>query len=157
MAILHWQPFSEIDTLRQQMERLFEDVADPNAQNGVTFRPAIELKDTEKALVLKAQLPGVNADSLDITVTRESVTLQGERQYEKTDKSEGFYRSEFHYGKLKRVIGLPVAVQQDNVEADYTDGVLTLTLPKVIDQAKKAVKISLGNPQLTDDNTADQG
>ncbi|MEM8637488.1 MAG: Hsp20/alpha crystallin family protein [Cyanobacteria bacterium P01_G01_bin.54] len=157
MAILHWQPFSEIDTLRRQMERLFEDVSDPTAQTGISFQPAIELKDTENTLVLKAQLPGINPDDFEITVTREHVTLQGERKYEKNTESEGLYRSEFRYGQLKRVIGLPVAVQQDKVEADYTHGVLTLNLPKVIDQAKKAVKINLGNPQLTDHPVADQG
>lgn len=154
MAILHWQPLSEIDTFRRQMDRLFNEVYTSNSQAAVVFKPAIELKDTEAALILKAQVPGINPDQLDITVTRDSVTIQGDRQQQKTSEAEGIHYSEFRYGQLKRIVGLPVEVQQDHVTADYTDGVLTLTLPKVIDQAQKSVKVSL-NSRLSDEQQAD--
>ncbi|NEO88511.1 MAG: Hsp20/alpha crystallin family protein, partial [Spirulina sp. SIO3F2] len=153
-SIIHWQPLSEIDTFRRQMDRLFNEVYSNSTQSPVTYKPAIELKDNEHDLVLKAQVPGINPDALDITVTRDSVTIQGNRKSEKTSESEGIHYSEFRYGQLKRVVGLPAEVQQDQVTADYTDGVLTLTLPKVVDDAQKSVKVSLNN-HLSDAHPTD--
>lgn len=148
MAIIHWQPISEIETFRRQMDRLFDEVSGLSTQSTIAFKPAIEIHDTENTLVLKAQLPGIDPEALDITVTQEEVIIQGERKYEQASKEGGVHRSEFRYGQFKRVLALPVEVQQEAVTADYTHGVLTLTLPKVVNQAKKPVKVSLSKPAI---------
>ena len=92
---------------------------------------------------LKAQVPGINPDDLDVTVNRDSVTISGEYRHE--DKGDNSYGSEFQYGKFSRTIGLPVGIQQDQVQADYTGGILTLHLPKIEQAGKQKVKINLGS------------
>lgn len=153
MAIVHWQPFSEMESVRRQMDRLFDELTNGALSQPVAFKPAIELKDTETDLILKAQIPGMNADDLDVSVTRDSVTIQGERKYEQTSESEGVYRSEFRYGQFHRAIELPAPIEQEKVTADYTDGVLTLTLPKVQDKTRQAVKVNL-KPSVESRNDA---
>lgn len=93
-------------------------------------------------LELKAQVPGINPDDLDVTVNRDSVTISGEYRYE--DNGQNSYGSEFQYGKFSRTVGLPVGIQQDQVQADYTDGILTLQLPKIEQAANQKVKINFG-------------
>ena len=145
MALIRWQPWQEMESLRRQLDRVFDDLV-PTTRDGLTtstrtWAPAIELKATETDLVLRAELPGIKADDLDVQVTAEAVLISGEYRSEtKTEENHGF-RSEFRYGSFRRVVPLPVAVQNDRVNAEFDNGILTLTLPKV--EAPKAVKINL--------------
>ena len=144
MTLVRFQPFTEIDILHRQMDRLFDEVFDGISDREVSqTAPAIELKDTEEALVLNVQLPGIETKDLDIRVTRDTVSLKGERRREKKESDRGIYRSEFRYGEFKRVVKLPVPVQNDRISADYKDGILTLTLPKVEEAVNRVVKVSL--------------
>jgi len=149
MTLIRWQPWQEIDTLRRQFDDLFEELAPVGRLAGRTsngmWSPAIELKTTDNAVVLRAELPGIKVEDLDIQVSRENVAIAGEyKTEEKTeDKAHQIYRSEFRYGSFKRVIPLPATVQNDKVEASFKDGILTLSMPKVETEQPKIVKINV--------------
>lgn len=146
MLVRYWQPWREIESLRRQMDNVFDELTQ-TTNSEASWTPAVELKDDGDALVLRAQLPGMDAKDLDIQVTKEAVSLAGEHRHEEKTEKDGFFRSEFRYGKFQRVIPLPVAVQNDRVEAAYKDGVLSLTLPKVEEVRNKAVKINLAGTE----------
>lgn len=149
MAIVRWQPWQEFDVLRRQFDDLFDELVPVSRgtfkTNGPTWAPAIELKSTDEAIVLRAELPGIRAEDLDVQVTREAVAISGEYKSEtKTeDKEHQIHRSEFRYGSFHRVIPLPIAVQNDQVKAEFKDGILTLTLPRVEAEKPKVVKVNL--------------
>jgi HSP20 family protein len=142
MLVRYWQPWREIESIRRQMDSVFDELTQ-TTDNESSWTPAVELKDNGETLTLRAQLPGIDAKALDIQVTKEAVSLAGEHREEHKTEKDGFFRSEFRYGKFQRVIPLPVAVQNDKVEAAYKDGILSLTLPKVEEARNKAVKINL--------------
>lgn len=146
MLVRYWQPWREIETLRRQMDHVFDELTQTTNDES-SWTPAVELKDNGEALLLRAQLPGIDAKDLDIQVTKEAVSLSGEHRHSHKTQEDGFFRSEFRYGKFQRVIPLPVAVQNDRVAADYKDGVLSLTLPKVEEVRNKAVKINLAGAE----------
>ncbi len=141
--IRRFSPFSEIDTLHRQMNRLFDEITTWDNINPEVIKPAIELIDNENSLTLRAKIAGVNKKDLDITVTREEVKISGEYRHNHENKDKGYYVSEFSYGKFERTIQLPIAVQNDQVTADYTDGILTLNLPKVEEVKNKVFKVNL--------------
>jgi len=143
MALIRWQPFQEMETLRRQMDQMFDEMTALNRNSQATWQPAIELQDTEENVILRAEIPGIEGKDLDVRVTREAVAITGEHRYEKKAEEKGFFRSEFRYGKFGRVIPLPVAVQNDQVKADFTNGILTLTLPKVDAAKNRVVKLNL--------------
>ena len=141
MTLVRWNPWNEIDTL----QRLFEDTRVPSAlfeRVGVKVPPA-ELHETEHAIHLKLELPGIAAKDLDVQVTEKSVYISGERKSETKTEDKGTTKSEFYYGKFQRVIPLPAKVQNTNVTADYKDGILNLTLPKTEQEKNKVVKVNL--------------
>ncbi|NES85943.1 MAG: Hsp20/alpha crystallin family protein, partial [Moorea sp. SIO2B7] len=132
MTLIRFSPISEFESIRNQLDRIFDEFGSLSKSNyQTTWKPAVELLDNNESLILKASLPGIEAKDLDISVTRESVKIAGENHYENKSQENGYYHSEFHYGKFKRTISLPVPVQNDKVEAEYKNGILTLTLPKV--------------------------
>jgi HSP20 family protein len=143
MALVRWNPATDLDAFRRQMDRLFDEMTGDRALTPQWGQLPIELNDAGNNLELKAQVPGINPDDLDVTVNRDSVTISGEYRYE--DNGQNSYGSEFQYGKFSRSIGLPVGIQQDNVQADYTNGILTLHLPKIEQAANQKVKINLGS------------
>jgi HSP20 family protein len=145
MAIVRWAPFRELDTLRKEMDQMFDSFALDNGRNSwTTFAPAVELHETPEAVQLKAEIPGLEAKDLDIQVTAEAVSISGERKSETKTEEKGVVRSEFRYGKFSRVVPLPTRVQNDKVEAEYKDGILHLHLPKVEAEKNKVVKVNLG-------------
>ena len=145
MLMRSWQPFTEIETIRQQLDKVFDQRATARDKSEATWRPALELADTGDNFVLKAQLPGIDPKDIDVQVTREAISISGERRYENTDEKSGCVRSEFRYGKFHRVLPLPAPIQNDSVQAEYKDGILMLTLPKVTEARNKVVKINLAD------------
>ncbi len=146
MAIIRrFSPFSEIDTLHRQMNRLFDEITTWDNINSEIIKPPVELIDNENSLTLRAVIAGVDKKDIDISVTREQVKISGQYNRNNENKDKGYYVSEFNYGKFERTINLPVAVQNNQVKADYTDGILTLTLPKVEEVKNKVFKVSLDN------------
>jgi len=147
MALVRWQPFGEIETLQNEMNRLFNSVVPTgkfNYEMGSSFAPAAELEETQDAVLLKLEVPGLEAKDLDVEVTAEAVSIKGERREETKTEEKGVTRSEFRYGSFQRVIPLPTRVQNDKVEAEYKNGILHLNLPKAEEEKNKVVKLNLG-------------
>jgi HSP20 family protein len=154
MLMRSWQPFAEIETIRQQLDKAFDQLAATRDNSEATWMPAVEFVDAGDNFVLKAQLPGIDPKDVDIQVTREAISISGERRYENTDEKSGYVRSEFRYGKFHRVLTLPAHIQNDSVQAEYKDGILMLTLPKVTEARNKVVKINLAQIAGTPTNPA---
>lgn len=151
MALIRWEPFSEMSTLRRQMDRLFDDLLQARSDSpeftlssGYAWIPAVEVKETDAEVVLRAEIPGVDAKDLDVQVTQKAVAITGEHRHEKRSEEKGHLRSEFRYGKFQRVVPLPAQVQNDQVKARLQDGILTLNLPKVEVEQRKVVKVAIG-------------
>ncbi|MGK7943666.1 MAG: Hsp20/alpha crystallin family protein [Microcystaceae cyanobacterium] len=129
------------------MNRLFDDSVlsqwDWKELEGLSFTPAAEISETEDAVLLKLEVPGMKAKDLDIQVSKDTVSVTGERKVENHSEDKGATRSEFRYGKFQRIISLPALVQNTNVKAEYKDGILHLTLPKAEAEKNKVVKVNL--------------
>ena len=143
MPLIRLQPFQEMESLRRQMDHMFDEMKGLNRTSSVSWQPAVEVQNTDDAVIVRAEIPGIEGKDLDVRVTREAVAISGEHRYENKTGEKGFFRSEFRYGKFGRVIPLPVAVQNDQVKADFTNGILTLTLPKVEAAKNRVVKLDL--------------
>lgn len=150
MSLIHWEPLKELNTLRQQMNRLFDEIMHPESTQGIfpkmdnlAWNPAIELKETDRDIILKIQVPGIDAKDLDIQVSENAVAIAGEYEEEKTSDTKGYYRSEFSYGKFQRIVPLPVNVKQEQVAANIKDGIVTLTIPKAEISPRNVVKVDL--------------
>jgi HSP20 family protein len=144
---MRWEPLREIDSLQREMNRLFDSFStdgSPMERTNSAFVPLAEIEETTDAVHLKLEVPGMEAKDIDIQVTAEAVAISGERKSEIKTEEKGMTRTEFRYGKFRRVIPLPVRIQNTNVSADYKDGILTLTLPKAEEEKNKVVKVSLG-------------
>ena len=138
-----WEPFGEIDTLRKEMNNLLEQFTSnlPNNGDGLAFMPSAEMDETDKAIHLKLEVPGMQADDLDIQVMDDSISIKGERKSETKTEVIGRFRSEFHYGKFERLIPMPSSIDKEQVVAEYKDGVLNLTIPKAEETEKESVKV----------------
>ncbi|MEX0269715.1 Hsp20/alpha crystallin family protein [Leptolyngbyaceae cyanobacterium UHCC 1019] len=145
MIVRYWQPLTEIETMRRQFDRVRNDLTTTDSAQ-TAWAPVIELKDVNDAFTLRVQLPGITAEDLDIQVSRNAVAIAGEHRQESEQSNNGTVRSEFRYGKFHRIVRLPAVVQNDHVQAEYKDGILNLTLPKVTEARNQVVKISLGKP-----------
>lgn len=151
MALIRWEPFREVESLQKEMNRLLDRIVPTDVGNGekmgLSFIPAAEITETPEAVQLKLEIPGMEAKDLNVEVTADSLTVNGERKSEIKTEEEGFTRTEFRYGKFHRVIPLPVRVDNNNVTAEYKDGILNLTLPKAEEEKNKVVKVSI-NPTI---------
>ncbi|MDP5337194.1 MAG: Hsp20/alpha crystallin family protein [Nodularia sp. (in: cyanobacteria)] len=154
MALIRWEPFREMEILRRQMDQLLSEMtADERSNSDISpaprtaWVPAVELCDHGSKLLLRAEIPGVESQDLDVQVTQDAVSIAGEHHYQKSAKSHGNIRSEFRYGKFQRIITLPSKVQHQQVQADLKDGILTLSLPKLEPEQNKVFKVNFGDSQ----------
>ncbi|WP_299410340.1 Hsp20/alpha crystallin family protein [Acaryochloris sp. IP29b_bin.148] len=144
MTFLHWQPFRELDEMQRDMNRLFDNLATTRrAGIDLGFVPAVELEETDDHYLLHLELPGLNPEEVNIEVSKDSVSISGERRTETRRDDRGVTRSEFHYGKFHRSIPLPGRINNQGVKADYQHGVLTVTLPKAEPEKQKVVKVQI--------------
>ncbi|MBE7380107.1 MAG: Hsp20/alpha crystallin family protein [Leptolyngbya sp. SIO1E4] len=141
----HWEPFGEIDTLRKEMDSLFERFISGFGRetNGLAFIPSVEMDETDTEFHLKLEVPGMRAEDLEIEANDEAISITGERKSEKKSDEKGTLRSEFYYGKFERFILLPSCINRNKVSAEYKDGILNLTLPKSEEQKEKSVKVKV--------------
>ncbi len=142
----YWQPFQEMNTVKQQLDQLFEEFSGVEIAS-TPWTPAATLTETEDALMLQVQLPGVNAEDIDIQASREVVAIAGNRQTPTLAEGETLRRNEFRYGSFRRVVSLPVAINPQDVSADYQAGILVITLPKAEDERNKVVKVNIAGVQ----------
>ncbi len=145
MTLVRWNPWQDINILQRQINRLFDEDMLPSAlvERGLSRVPAAELQETEEAIHLKLELPGIEAKDLDVQVTDKAVYVSGERKSATKTEEKGVTKSEFQYGKFQRVIPLSTRIQNTNVTAEYKDGILNLTLPKAEEEKNKVVKVNL--------------
>ncbi len=124
-------PFSELERVRRQMEQLFEGYGSANARPGTAgVFPLVNLSETKDGYFIRAELPGVIADQLDIQVTANSVSIAGERKIQEENQEARYHRRERDAGRFSRVIGLPTEIDPQKVEADLVNGVLTVAVAK---------------------------
>jgi len=132
----------EMMSLREAMDRLFDDAfTRPISASGVSGMPAIDMYQTNDDVVVKASLPGLKAEDVDITVTGETLTLRGEFKQENEQKESDYHIRESRYGSFERSILLPTDVKSDKAAAHFEDGVLTITMPIAEEVKPKSITI----------------
>jgi HSP20 family protein len=146
MALVPWKPFDELTSFRREMDRLWdrffsERPALDMLEKG--WEPTMDITETKSDLIVKAELPGIDPKEIDISLTGDTLTIKGEKQQEKEEKEENYYRIERSYGIFSRTIKLPVTVQNDKIKASYQHGVLKITLPKSEEAKQKQIKIKV--------------
>ncbi len=145
MAIIRWDPFRDMVTLREKMNRMFEDVfsgrnEDRELQAG-TWAPSVDIFETENELVLTAEIPGIDEKDVEIKVEDNTLSIKGERKFEKETKEENFHRIERSYGSFYRAFTLPSSVDPERIQAEQENGVLKISMPKKQELKPRTVKI----------------
>lgn len=150
MSIVKWSPLKELEEMRKDMDRLFEDFFAPITKRRRWLRPEvgvvvpnIEMYDRKNEIVVKAELPGVTKEDIDLTITKDSLTLKGEVKKEEEVKEEDYYACERSYGSFTRTIALPVEVDSEKAKASFKNGVLEVILPKREEAKPKEIKIEV--------------
>src|ERR1700733_7049766 len=148
MPIVKYAPFADTDDFPTGL-RLFQDSINRLlSEDGVKTRPwapAVDIVETENELVLKADVPGVDLKDIDIQLENGTLTVKGERKFEKDEKNKGFHRMESSYGSFVRIFTVPDTGGFENVKAGYEAGVLTITLPKKEVAKPKTIKVQVTN------------
>lgn len=140
--LTRWEPVREMMTLREAMDRLFDDAfTRPISLSGGSALPAIDLYQNANEVVVKASLPGLKAEDVQISVTADVLTLRGEFKQDNEQKEKTYHIREHRYGSFERSLALPTDVQTDKAQANFENGILTITLPKA--EAVKPKTISI--------------
>ncbi|MDX9715307.1 MAG: Hsp20/alpha crystallin family protein [Dissulfurispiraceae bacterium] len=152
MSIVKWGPLRELEDMRRDMDRIFEEFFVPSsrrrhawpakAEAGLMV-PNVEMYDRENEIVVKAEVPGVSKDGLDLTITKDSLTIKGEVKKEEEVKQENYYFSERSFGTFTRTLALPVEVESEKSKASFENGVLEVVLPKKEEAKAKEIKIEV--------------
>ena len=145
MAITRWDPFREVVALQNRMNSLFGNMNNEseNPLTTASFVPAVDVYEDEKKVVLKLEVPGIEEKDLDVSVENHTLTVKGERKFEKEEKEENFHRIERRYGSFYRAFTLPSTVDTENVAAKYEAGVLKLELNKKPEAQPKQIKVNI--------------
>jgi len=147
MAMVRFDPFRDLAVLQDRMNRLFNDSYSPRREDDLMNRgswtPAVDIYEIEGALVLKAELPDMRRDDIDISVENGTLTIRGERKLDGELKQENFHRVERAYGSFERSFSLPNTVDAVKIGAEYKDGVLTVTLPVREEAKPRTIKIEV--------------
>jgi HSP20 family protein len=147
MALVRWSPFHDLLSVRDEMNRLFNDAfGRASGEEGVwasgAWVPPVDIYETDDAIVMKAELPGFSKDEVSIELKDHTLLMKGERKRDSEVKDEHFHRMERSYGSFQRSFLLPEMVDQEKVSATYKDGVLELRLPKAETAKPKRIAIS---------------
>lgn len=144
MTMMRWEPFKELMTLRQAMDRLFEDSfvrASRLWSDSLGKDVLLDVYQTPNDIVVKASLPGIKPEEVDISIREDVLTIKGEHKEEKEVKEKDYLMKEHRYGSFSRSITIPVSVKSDEAEATFENGILTLTLPKAEEMKPKQIKV----------------
>jgi HSP20 family protein len=146
--LTRWEPFREIATLQDRMNRLFNEqfssVGNGESLNTGSFVPPVDVYEDEHGIQLKMEVPGIEEKDIDIRLENNVLTVSGERQFEKEEKQENFHRVERRYGTFYRSFTLPNTVDTNSVKADYDKGVLKIALGKLAEAKPKQIKVNVG-------------
>ena len=151
IALNRWEPLRGAATLQHQINHLFGNVFERTAtgSNLTSWTPAIDIYETEQELVVKADLPDVDPKDLNIRVENNVLTIRGERKFEKKATEESYLRVERAYGAFSRSFSLANTVKSEAIRADYQNGVLTLTVPKLEEAKPKQIKVNVRAPSVS--------
>ena len=140
--LTRWEPMREMMSLREAMDRLFDDAfTRPLSVSGVSAMPSVDMYQTDDEVIVKASLPGLKAEDVDITVTGETLTLRGDFNQENEQKDARYHIHEVRYGSFERSLLLPTDVKADKAKADFEDGILTITMPIAEEVKPKSISI----------------
>ncbi len=141
--LVPWRPLRD---LKREMDRLWNEFfgREPLPEVFETeWVPALDVSETKEAVIVRADVPGIDPNNLEITLSGNTLTIRGEKKQEREEKGENFYRMERSYGSFVRTIQLPVEVEPDKVEASYKNGVLKITLPKKSEAQGKQIPVKI--------------
>jgi HSP20 family protein len=145
MAIIRWDPFRDMVTLREKMNRMFEDVfagrSEDKELSASTWAPAVDIFETESELMMTVEVPGIDEKDIEIKIEDNTLTLKGERKFEKETKEENYHRIERSYGSFYRAFTLPNSIDPDKIQAEHENGVLKITMAKRQELKPRKVKI----------------
>jgi HSP20 family protein len=149
MAIVRWEPFRDLLSLQERMNRMFGEYRQSAGASedewalGGSWAPAVDIYEQGNDIVLKAELPGVDPKDVDIRLENNVLTLRGQRKFENEVKKENYHRVERSYGSFSRSFTLPSVVDQAHIKAEVKDGILKLVLPKREEAKPKQIEISV--------------
>ncbi len=146
MTIVRYDPFRDLRTLQEEVNRLFStNLTRGFGEEGIgrgAWNPSVDIYENKDHIVLEAELPGMNREDFELSVENNVITLRGERQFEKKDETDNYHRVERSYGSFTRSFTLPQTVSADGATAEYRNGVLRVTLPKREETKARRIKIS---------------
>ena len=146
MTVVRYEPFRDLRTLQEEVNRLFStNLTRGFGEEGIgrgAWNPSVDIYENKDQIVLEAELPGMNRDDFELSVENNVITLRGERQFEKKEESDNYHRVERSYGSFTRSFTLPQSVSADGATAEYRNGVLRVTLPKREETKARRIKIS---------------
>lgn len=131
------------DELNRLIEDSFGEIEPPESVGEKIWRPAVEMREEDGMYMLKAELPGVDKENIDVEIGEDSITIKAQTEHKKEEESENVYKSEFRYGKFLRTMPFPSDVDSSSAKAEYKDGVLKITVPKTEEEHKKLKKIKI--------------
>lgn len=147
MAIVRWDPVRELGAMQERLNRLFDDFGGQTDDDVMTrgdWMPAVDIyQNDQHEVVLKAELPGLKREDIDLRVENNTLTIKGERSQEKDVKKEHFHRVERCYGGFSRSFTIPKTIDTEKVRADYRDGVLNVTLPVREESKPRQIQVSV--------------
>ena len=145
MAIIRWDPFRDLVTLREKMNRLFEEAYSSRGSEKdlitSTWTPSVDIYETDHELVLTAELPGIEDSDINIELEDNTLTLKGERKFEKEIKEENYHRIERAYGSFARSFSLPPNIEQEKISAEHEIGILKITIPQKPQTKPKKISV----------------
>jgi len=149
-VLTRWDPFREMQTLQNRLNRLFDEQYSGGQETMVTgaFVPPVDIYEDQHGIQLKLEVPGIEEKDLDIKVENNVLTVSGERKFEKEQKEENFHRIERRYGNFTRSFTLPNTVDTEKIGADYNNGVLNIRLVKREEAKPKQIKVNIGQSPL---------
>ncbi len=147
MPLMPWKPFEEMEPVRREMRKFLENPFYPYPMTalgeGMEWGPKVDLRETEAELILSAELPGIDPENLEISLSESRLVLRGETRRGKEMKEEGYRLMERRYGTFQRAINLPSEIKPGEARADYSDGILEITMPKSDDHRHRSVKLKI--------------
>ena len=146
MELVRWNPMRDMFSVKNRMNRLMDDFFIPSPyfrRENTTWdwNPSVDIYNEDNSIVLKAELPGVEKDDINIDVKDRVLTLKGERSIDNEVKEESYYRRERSFGKFERRFSLPENVNADDIKADYKDGILRIEIPKPVEVQPKQITV----------------
>lgn len=146
MTLVRWNPLREVPVLQNRINRLFEDFFPENTLEGLKgfvggWNPVVDIYETENETIIKADLPGMKKEDIQINIEGNVLSVSGERKTEDEVKKENYYRRERSYGMFKREFTLPSTVDHEKIKADFKDGVLKIEIPKPEEKKPKSIAV----------------